>query len=280
MKRPETYKYPNPSFGVEDMWEKIQEMAKGVTDEAKPSRGDSRKRATVNSAQMGKSSKSAKRQATVHKMDIVEENDDDDDEDDNLPDPIVNTAWAARVAAAYNCSPAVSQKLFHLSDEGTWPTAGKSTKKVAFNIQKAPKCSFCLEENTHGSADCTLTMDEKHAKVRVNDICRKCLEIGHKYLACTKPSVPCTRCRGDSHHRALCVARLPESVKSLPPNARGGFGGKKGYFRHAPAGKDGKFKAKGSAKVYIIDTAANADESESEDPDKLPESVTDFLEGK
>jgi hypothetical protein len=178
---------------------------------------------------------------------------------------ISQTPWAAQVAESYRFTDEQAEVLYQIQDKGKWPTRKPPDRG---GKEKPKKCSFCLE-TTHNPWECTMSMNEKHAKCRENKICRKCLQIGHTGKACPNPNRPCGRCKSETHNKALCIAKM--QTESFPE------GGEKirGINNRLKGNNPQKsIPNKDNATVLQVDMSNNDD---SEDGEELPETAAEFL---
>jgi hypothetical protein len=261
-KKPLDHKFLDPSFGIGETWDKFRMLMENPEKLLKMvppiKRGPPPQ--PLNNA-------STKRTQMVPKKPEPVVNHVNEEED--IPDSIHNTAWAARVAEEYNMTETESAILFHIQDNGKWP---KRKTQGASGSSKPKKCSFCLEENTHATWDCPMSMDKRHGKVRENNICRKCLRIGHQSKACTQPNRACGRCGAESHNKALCIAKMQS--ESFP---EGGEKIKGINNKFPPKGSTARPQTgpkKDSAPVMHIQASENED---SDSGEETPSSAVEFL---
>jgi hypothetical protein len=274
MQRPKGYKYPDPNFQNGELWGKMENMLKDYEKISALKAGASHTQLKRSAPTSTQNAIPPKRAVPVHHVQQEEVK-----EAEQAPDNCIsNIPWAAHVAAAYDCSPEVQETLFHLQDTGTCPGPKKETPSIG---GKEKNCSFCLEKDkSHHSWDCPLPIDQKQALVVPNNICRKCLQIGHKFNACPKQMRPCLRCGGESHHKVLCVARVnPSSLKSgdkkIKFSSQRGqaskFGGQSTRFV-----KPNRPKSE-AAPVFQTQVSEIESSEDEEDPDRLPESTDEFM---
>ncbi|VDM94942.1 unnamed protein product [Onchocerca ochengi] len=92
--------------------------------------------------------------------------------------------------------------------------------KDNFSSKKSEKtrrpCSFCEQDHWDNECHVYPTLKQRMERLRENNACLNCLQLGHKESNCSKRKYSCFHCKG-SHNTALCPMKYKESAQRDKP---------------------------------------------------------------